>query len=134
MESLSFGTAGLLFPAITMLMLAYTQRFLGLASIARRLVASYRSKPEAAVWRQLQNLSLRLSLLRHVQALGALALALCVACFIALFVQQGAIAAQLFMAALLAMLASLLVSLAEIHLSMRALKAVLETSRIRAGS
>ena len=70
MEQLNFNTPGLLFPAISLLMLAYTNRFLGLTSAARNLVQQYRNKPDARLLRQVESLRERLSLVRLTQAMG----------------------------------------------------------------
>lgn len=122
MENLSFGAPGLLFPAISLLMLAYTNRFLGLASVARTLIASYRQNHDEGTRAQIVSLRRRLLLTRHMQALGVISLSACVACLLVLFFDLQLLARCLFSAALLLMLSSLLVSLREIYLSVHALE------------
>lgn len=126
MTPLSYNTPGLLFPAISLLMLAYTNRFLGLASLARHLIARHRETPDARLRLQVDNLRLRLSLLRHSQALGVLSLLACTGSLFALLLDHPLAASILFAAALLLMLASLVLSLWEIHLSVRALNVELD--------
>lgn len=121
MNSFSFSTPGLLFPAISLLMLAYTNRFLGLASLARHLTDRYEARHDPLVLMQVQNLRERIVLLRHTQALGLISLSLCTACMFLLLVSWQWLAQTLFGAALLFMLWSLALSLREVHLSVRAI-------------
>lgn len=124
----SFNTPGLLFPAVSLLMLAYTNRFLSLASLVRGLINEYRRLPTAEILAQIRNLRLRIDLLRHVQALGISSLFLCTASMFALFMERQSDARLAFATALLLMLASLALALLEIHLSVRALS--IEVSRL----
>ncbi|MDP3856490.1 MAG: DUF2721 domain-containing protein [Stagnimonas sp.] len=127
MSELSYGTAGLLFPAISLLMLAYTNRFLGLTSAARSLAARYRQSPDASLARQVQSLRERLVLVRHTQALGVLSLSMCTVCIGCLLMDNHAGARIAFAGALLLMLASLAISLREIHLSVGAIQIELDS-------
>jgi hypothetical protein len=124
--TLTFNTAGLLFPAISLLMLAYTNRFLGLTSAARNLAARYRQVPDALVLRQVRSLRQRLWLVRHTQAMGVLSLLSCTICFAALFFGRQELSELAFGASLVFMLTSLAASLAEIHLSIRAIQIELD--------
>jgi hypothetical protein len=125
--TLTFNTAGLLFPAISLLMLAYTNRFLGLTGAARSLAARYREAPDPRLSRQVKSLRERLALVRHTQALGVLSLLSCTACMGALFLSSQLGARAAFGAALLFMMASLGTSLREIHLSIRAIQIELDS-------
>lgn len=126
MTPLTYNTPGLLFPAISLLMLAYTNRFLGLASLARHLIAQYREAPQPRLRLQVENLRVRLALLRHTQALGVLSLLSCTASLFGLLFENQLLASVLFALALLLMLASLALSLREIYLSVRALNVELD--------
>jgi hypothetical protein len=121
MQNLTFSEPGLLFPAISLLMLAYTNRFLGLASVARALVTKYRDTHDETTGAQIVSLRRRLLLTRHTQTLGVLSLSSCVGCIFSLFIGTQAPARVLFSGALVLMVASLIVSLAEIHLSVHAI-------------
>lgn len=121
MNALSFSTAGLLFPAISLLMLAYTNRFLGLTSAARTLISQHRQQPDARLLRQVESLRERLLLVRNTQALGVLSLLACTLCLFALFIESDVGAKAAFAAALVFMLGSLGYSLREIYLSVRAI-------------
>ena len=122
MENLTFSAPGLLFPAISLLMLAYTNRFLGLASVARTLVGKFRDTHDHTTEAQIVSLRRRLLLTRNTQALGVLSLSLCVACMFVLFIGQQQPARWLFSGALLLMVASLVASLMEIQLSVQAIE------------
>lgn len=121
MIPLSFNTPGLLFPAISLLMLAYTNRFLGLASLARQLIGKYHEKKTPDLLSQIRNLRFRLSLIRHTQSMGVLSLLSCTSCLTALAFELQNTAWILFGTALLFLVISLCICLLEIHLSVHAL-------------
>ncbi|MES2488170.1 MAG: DUF2721 domain-containing protein [Pseudomonadota bacterium] len=121
MELLNYNAPGLLFPAISLLMLAYTNRFLGLTSASRGLVSQYRAKPDIRLLRQVESLRERLSLVRYTQVMGVTSLLFCTACLFALFLNNQPTARIAFAAALIFMMTSLVVSLREIYLSVRAI-------------
>jgi hypothetical protein len=62
---LSLSTPALLFPAISLLLLAYTSRFLTLANLMRELYARYKANPDPKVKGQLTNLSYRIGIIRN---------------------------------------------------------------------
>lgn len=124
---MTFSTAGLLFPAISLLMLAYTNRFLGLASVVRHLVTRYREHPDPDLRLQVDNLRGRIMLLRHAQAAGVLSLLLCTGSLFALFMDSELIARLSFGGSLLMMLGSLGISLWEIQLSSHAINIELDS-------
>lgn len=126
MESLSYNVPGLLFPAISLLMLAYTNRFLGLASVARHLLEVHGDMPDKSVKYQIQNLRQRIQLIRYAQVVGVLSLVMCTVSLFLLFVGNQFLAQLAFGCALLLMVASLMVSLREIHMSARALDLAIE--------
>jgi hypothetical protein len=125
----TIGTPALLFPAISLLMLAYTNRFLALANIVRILKAKHEDKPEPDLLRQIHNLIKRINLIKAMQALGVGAMLLCVISMSLLFAQYGDAARWCFGISLGLMTASLVVSLWEIMLSGTALKIELEDLR-----
>ena len=75
---ITLATPALLFSAISLLMLAFTNRFLALASLVRNLHALYKEKPNEVLYGQIRNLRLRISLIRWMQILGITSLLLCV--------------------------------------------------------
>jgi len=118
---LTLTTPALLFPTVSLILLAYTNRFLAIASLIRKLAQDYRTKPEVRLAQEIRNLKLRLRLIRDMQLLSILALFLSVLCMFFLFYHAQIIAKYIFGAALVLLLASLAVSLREIQISTRAL-------------
>ncbi len=125
----TLGTPALLFPAISLLMLAYTNRFLALANIVRTLKAKHESKPEPDLLRQIHNLIKRINLIKAMQALGVAALLFCVISMSLLFTSNEVAARWCFGISLGLKTSSLIVSLWEILLSGTALKIELEDLR-----
>jgi len=120
---ISINTPALLFPAISLLMLAYTNRFLALASLIRNLHAKYKDHSnKEGVIRQIRNLRLRLRLIRLMQFFGILSLILCVGSMFFVYEQLPFWAKSFFALSLVAMLISLLLSLSEIQISTKALE------------
>ena len=114
-------TPALLFPAISLLLLAYTNRFLALAALIRTLDERYRKEQDERVLLQIGKLRSRVLLIRAMQQLGVGSLLLCVICMFALFAGWGASGKALFASSLILMMLSLGVSLWEIQLSVNAL-------------
>jgi hypothetical protein len=121
---ISINTPALLFPAITLLMLAYTNRFLALASLIRNLHTKYKQVGEerAVIKEQIQNLKRRLLLVKQMQGSGITSFFLCVLCMLFIFLDYQLMAYTIFGASLLFLLLSLALSLNEIFISTRALE------------
>ena len=64
---ISLTTPALLFPAISLLLLAYTNRFLALANLIRNLHAKYMSEKDLKIKAQISNLKKRVILIRNMQ-------------------------------------------------------------------
>ncbi len=118
---LTLTTPALLFPAISLLLLAYTNRFLVLAQLVRELHSRYRKDPTEILSGQLENLQVRLYLIRNMQVLGAASFFLCVLCMFMIFAGQTLLADIVFGASLLLLMASLALSLRELQISIHAL-------------
>lgn len=121
MTEITLTTPALLFPAISLLLLAYTNRFLTLAGLIRRLHAEYQDRPSGAVLGQIKNLRTRVGLIKHMQELGILSLLLCVVCMFLLFGGEVTAGKWVFGISLLLLIASLALSVREIHISVNAL-------------
>ena len=76
--TLSLETPALLFSATSLILLAYTNRFLTIATIIRGLKNTYEEKESASILDQIKNLNLRLTLIRYMQLFGVLSLFLSV--------------------------------------------------------
>ena len=75
---ISLTTPALLFPAVSLLLVAYTNRFLALGSRIRTLHAQYKSTPDNILSSQIIILKKRVVLIRNMQFLGVASLFLCV--------------------------------------------------------
>jgi hypothetical protein len=120
---LSITTPALLFPAISLMMLAYTNRFLALASLIRNLHDQYKKEPAAKhLVTQIRNLRTRIRLIRSMQAFGVLSFLLCIICMFTISISWIDVSYIIFALSLLSFGISLIFSLTEIFLSMRALE------------
>jgi hypothetical protein len=123
---LSIATPALLFPAISLLMLAYTNRFLGLASLIRNLHDKYKNDPdEKHIVQQIRNLRTRIRLIRSMQVFGVLSFLFCVVCMYCIFRGWDSASYIIFALSIVAFTISLILSLIEITLSTRALELAL---------
>ncbi len=123
---ITLTTPSLLFPAISLLLLAYTNRFLGLAAVVRQLHESYRASLAQDVLSQIHNLRQRIRLVRHMQTFGVLSILLCTVCMLLVFLGWQAPAQGAFGASLVSMMISLGLSLWELRLSGGALDLLLQ--------
>ena len=113
----SLTTPAWLFPAISLLLLAYTNRFFALAALIRNL-----SSGEKPVHKdQIKNLSQRITIIRRMQEAGVSSFALCVLCMIFIYVGFNKTGSVIFGASLLLLLYSLILSVIEIRISVDAL-------------
>jgi len=121
---ISINTPALLFPAITLLMLAYTNRFLALATLIRNLHTKYKQVGEerAIIKAQIVNLRRRLSLIKQMQASGIISFFFCVLCMLLFYLDYQMWAYSVFGASLVSLLVSLALSLNEIYISTKALE------------
>ena len=111
----------LLFPAVSLLMLAYTNRFLALANLIRGLSARYKSEHQENQLLQIQNLRQRIILIRNMQAFGILSLIFAVLSMMCIFMEYQTYGKLSFASALFFMLISLGISFMETLLSGNAL-------------
>lgn len=121
MQEITLITPTFLFSAISLLMLAYTNRFLSYAQLVRTLKDKYLENPNALTAAQITNLRKRLKLTRDMQWLGVGSLLLCVVTMFAIYIGFQAIAAWIFGLALILLICSLGISVREIQISIRAL-------------
>ncbi len=123
---LTLTTPALLFPAISLLLLAYTNRFLTLAALMRDLYARYRAQPDPRILGQLENLRYRIVIIRNMQVFGVSSFFGCVLSMFVLFAGQPILGQWIFGASLVLLLISLALSLREIQVSIDALTLQLE--------
>jgi len=121
MEELTLTTPALLFSAISLIMLAYTNRFLAYAAVIRNLHAVYLEKKDKTLLRQIENLKLRINLTRWMQIFGISSLLLCVLTMFLIYIDQHIIAVWIFGIALIFLIISLGLLIKEIQISAKAL-------------
>ena len=121
MEELSLTTPALLFSAISLIMLAYTNRFLAYAAVIRNLHSEYLKKNDKSLIHQIKNLKLRINLTRWMQIFGISSLLLCVLTMFLIYVGQQKIAVWVFGIALILLIISLILLIKEIQISAKAL-------------
>lgn len=118
---LSITTPALFFSAISLLMLAFTNRFLALAQVVRNLHAAYKEKPSEIIVGQIRNIRKRLHLIRAMQITGISSLLLCVLCMFLIYIKFQIIAEVIFGIANVLLIMSLAMSVWEIQISVKAL-------------
>ncbi|HET9905544.1 MAG TPA: DUF2721 domain-containing protein [Anaerolineales bacterium] len=123
---ITLTTPGLLFPAVSLLLLAYTNRFLTLATIIRSLHDRYHASRDENLLHQIDNLRYRIRLIRNMQIYGVLSLIFCVISMLALFAGWLVAGQWSFAIAMLLMIASLAISLRELQISGGALDLLLK--------
>lgn len=123
---ITINTPALLFPAISLIMLAYTNRFLALASLVRNLHDKYKTEHNNAnIHGQIKSLRFRLRLIKNMQAFGVLSFLLCIVCMYLIHIENTIWANITFAMALLSFATSLIISLWEIWKSNKALELAL---------
>lgn len=124
MQQISINTPALLFPAITLMMLAYTNRFLALATLIRNLHGKYKQIQEdrEIIKAQIANLNRRLVLVKQMQAAGIISFFFCVLSMLFFYFEKESWAFGIFGLSMLSLLVSLALSLNEIVISTKALE------------
>jgi len=131
MEQLTLTTPALLFSAISLIMLAYTNRFLAYASVVRSLKDQYLKEQDVNLMRQIENLRKRLYLTRSMQIFGIASLLLCVLTMFLVYIEQHLIAVWIFGFALILLILSLALLIREIQISVQALEHSLADIELR---
>ena len=119
---ITLTTPALLFPAISLLLVAYTNRFNTIGGRIRTLHSLYKENPDDAILTgQIESLRKRVYLIRNMQAVGVASLFFCVVCLFVLFAGKILIGKIIFSFSLILMMISLGLSFREILLSVNAL-------------
>ncbi len=120
---LSVNIPALLFPAISLIMLAYTNRFLALSNRVRTLHDKYQQQDQRLIiFAQIKNLKYRIKLIQRMQTYGVAALLLSLLSMFFIFIQYQGIAKFIFASSLISFSVSIFVSLIEIRLSTKAIE------------
>lgn len=131
MVELKLTDPAFLFPGISLLFLAYTNRYLALANIVRHLNELVIGEPDKNRIQQIDNLKLRIKMIKYMQLLGVVAFIFCVLTMLSLYYSADAWAMHLFLVSLISMLLSLCFALFEILQSGKTLDMELERSRVK---
>ena len=119
---MSLTTPALLFPAISLLLLAYTNRFLVITQLIRSLYKQNDTNPDLDIRKQILHLRVRIIAIRRMQVAGISSFILCVVTMFAIFVQQLYLANIFFAGSMVLLLVSLIISLYEVQISGQALQ------------
>ena len=121
MEQLSLTTPSLLFSAISLLMLAYTNRFLSYAQLVRNLKEKVIEDKSSVALPQIANLRKRLNLIQSMQVYGIMSVLLCVVSMLFIYIKMYNAAGYILGIALILLIVSLAICVREIQISMRSL-------------
>ncbi len=121
LNQLTLTTPALMFPAISLLLLAYTNRFLSLAGLIRTLSDTYQDKPNDKLLRQIISLRKRLNLIKWMQVAGVSSLLLSVVVMFFLYIGWASIGYFIFAVAMILLIISLVLSVQELFVSNEAL-------------
>lgn len=125
--NLSLSIPALLFPAISLTMLAYNARYLAIAALIRNLHSNYESSKSEKVKIQVQKLRKRLTIIKNMQAVAILSFLLAVITMFLIYIELNFWANLVFGISLLALMISLILSLIEVQLSTKALSIQLQS-------
>ena len=127
MEELTLTTPTLLFSAVSLILLAYTNRFLSYAQLVRILRDQHVNNPSKVTMAQITNLRKRLYLTRTMQVFGITSLFMCVVSMFTIYIGLQMVSIYIFGAAMLFLIISLGVSIQEILISVKALDIYLKS-------
>jgi hypothetical protein len=119
-------TPALLFPAISLLLLAYTNRFLTIAGLIRTLHKNYLENPNKNIKAQIFNLKRRVNLIKNMQIFGIVSLLLCVLSMFLIYEELRFYGSLVFGVSLVLLMISLILSIIEIQISVKALNIQLD--------
>ena len=122
---LTIQTPALLFPALSLLLLAYTNKFLAIANLIRKLVSDFDESSKVMLLQRIHSLRRRLWLIRWMQVFGVGSILLCVITMFLVYEGWQMWAKILFAFSLLLMMTSLVITLMEIFLSAGALRVLM---------
>ena len=121
MDELTLTTPALLFPSISLLLLAYTNRYVALSTRIRALHTLYKTEQSSGIIDQIKILKVRILLIRNMQLLGIASVFFAAFTMFLIYYELHNFAHLFFGLSLVMMLSSLAVCGAEIYLSNKAL-------------
>jgi len=118
---LTLSIPALLFPAISLSMLAYNARYLAIAALIRQLHKQYQEKASRGLGIQVRQLERRLKIIKNMQAVAILSFLFSAITMFLIYIEQDFWANLVFGISLLALMISLVLSLVEVQLSTNSL-------------
>ena len=118
---LSLTIPALLFPAVSLTMLAYNARYLAIAALIRQLHAQFQETQSSPLEKQIESLRKRLNIIKNMQATAILSFLLAAVTMFLVYVELNVWANVIFGISLVFLMASLVLSLIEVQLSTKAL-------------
>ena len=118
---LTLGIPALLFPAISLTMLAYNARYLAIAGLIRQLHKQFNETADAPLKRQIDSLRKRLEIIKNMQATAIISFLLAAVTMFLVYVELNIWANIIFGISLIFLMVSLILSLVEVQLSTKAL-------------
>ncbi len=123
---LAISTPIILFPALSLILLAYTEKIIQLGRLSRKLKRQYDVNKSDNIIEQIKNIRKRIYLIRNMQAFGTASFFLCITSIFLLFASQELIAQYVFWLSMILLMVALFLSLREIILSSVALNFALD--------
>lgn len=118
---LNLSIPALLFPAISLTMLAYNARYLAIAALIRQLHGHYSKDATAPLKKQIEQLRKRLDIIKNMQATAIVSFLLAAVTMFLVYVELEVWANVIFGISLVFLMISLILSLIEVQLSTKAL-------------
>ena len=118
---LSLSIPALLFPAISLSMLAYNARYLAIAALIRELHREFRQTQATPLEQQIQSLTRRLQIIKDMQSTSIASFLLAAISMFLIYVELRIWANGVFGLSLIFLMVSLVLSFWEVRLSTRAL-------------
>lgn len=122
---ISINTPALLFPALSLVMLAYTNRFMALSSVIRNLHDKFNAiqkSDSAKLHGQIKNLKFRIRLIKNMQIMGALSILCASLCMYLIYIGEMPAARWAFATSIMTFTFSILLSIWELIKSTKALE------------
>ena len=126
MEAIDISTPAIVFPALSVLMLAYTNRFIAISKRVRSLHEEYLSESSQVIYRQISVMHKRLNYIRNMQILAIFGFLINVISIFLILLNIEVIATYMFATSLIFIAASLGVAMLEIYHSVNALSLQLD--------
>ncbi|WP_421808305.1 DUF2721 domain-containing protein [Flagellimonas sp.] len=118
---LNLSIPALLFPAISLTMLAYNARYLAIAALIRQLHKQFEETSAPPLKKQINQLRTRLGIIKNMQATAIVSFLLAAVTMFLIYVEMRVWANIIFGISLIFLMISLVLSLLEVQLSTKAL-------------